>query len=292
MISLGNIVFRLHPLFVIVMLASILTGFFVELLTLFGIVFIHELGHIAAAKGFGWRIKEVRLLPFGGVAEVEEQGSVSAWEELIVAVAGPLQNAVMIALAWGMQSIGIWDDDWIQYFIQANLMIALFNLLPIMPLDGGKILQSMLSFWMSYRGTILFCTWSSLVVSILIIIASFIPLHQDAGIQLNVLMIGLFLLYANWYQRKHLPFHFIRFLMNRELRMKRLLDKGVMAQPIVVRFHQQLGDIVHMFMREKLHVIYVVNETGELQIIIQEKDLLRKYFTDRKPRSAVSELFM
>ena len=76
-------------------MASIVTGYFVELITLFAIVFVHELGHVAAARGFGWNVLEVKLLPFGGVAEVEEAGSLPSKEEAIVAIAGPLQNLWM-----------------------------------------------------------------------------------------------------------------------------------------------------------------------------------------------------
>lgn len=57
------------------LLISVLTGYFIETVTLFGIVFIHEMGHVVAAKSFGWRVKEVQLLPFGGVAVVEEPGA-------------------------------------------------------------------------------------------------------------------------------------------------------------------------------------------------------------------------
>ena len=78
------------------MIGCAFTGYFLEAITLFGIVLIHELGHLTAAKGFGWRVQEVQLLPFGGVLIVDELGTTSTREELIVALAGPLQHVWMI----------------------------------------------------------------------------------------------------------------------------------------------------------------------------------------------------
>lgn len=63
----------LHPLFGFIILASVFTGYFIELLILFGIVLIHELGHTTMASYFGWKVKGIELLPFGGVAVVEQQ---------------------------------------------------------------------------------------------------------------------------------------------------------------------------------------------------------------------------
>lgn len=65
----------MHPLFVIILLFSALTGYFIELMTLFAIVLVHELGHLFMAHEVGWKVKAVRLLPFGGVVEVEEAGA-------------------------------------------------------------------------------------------------------------------------------------------------------------------------------------------------------------------------
>ena len=72
------------------MLLSVLTGQFLELLTLFTIVLIHELGHVCAALVTGVTVKSVQLLPFGGVAVMEDHGKLTATRETGIALAGPL----------------------------------------------------------------------------------------------------------------------------------------------------------------------------------------------------------
>ncbi len=291
MIRWRGTTYRFHPLFTLVMIGSALTGYFLEAITLFGIVLIHELGHVAAAKGFGWRLKEVQLLPFGGVAVVEELGTVPAREELIVALAGPLQHLWLIGLAYGAQVFSPGNEEWWSYFIRANFMIALFNLLPVLPLDGGKILQSLLSYVVPYRR----CVYCSVVVGLflsLFIIFGAVYQVFSGDLQLNLLVIGLFLLVSNWYGYRQIHFHFIRFLMSRGMHMSRFLAKGTLAQPIVVTKQRKISEVLKLFMREKYHLIYVVNEKGRIQAVLPEQQLVSGFMEGKKPGSAVSELFM
>lgn len=281
----------MHPLFVLMMVASVLTGYFIELATLFGIVLIHELGHVAVARSFGWRVSQVQLLPFGGVASVDESGNVPAREELIVALAGPFQNVWMAAFAllMGMTSYG--DADWWEYFLQANLMIGFFNLMPVLPLDGGKVMQALFSYGMAYQRAMRSTVWISMFISILLVLGALVQVHKG-GIQLNLLIIGLFLLSSNWYGHKHLPFQFIRFLMSREKRADARMQEGVIAQPIVVNGGHKLPVILRMFMREKYHLIYVMDADGQIVRVFPEQRLVRTYFQEKNPGCAISDLFV
>ncbi|SFK69714.1 stage IV sporulation protein FB [Paenibacillus sp. 1_12] len=283
---------RIHPLFSIVMLLSVAGGYFIEIATLFGIVLVHEMGHVLAAKGFGWRIKEVLLLPYGGEAVVEELGSVPVWQEVIVVIAGPLQNIWMMLIAYLLQWMGLVSEQWSAYFIEANLYIALFNLLPITPLDGGKLLGSLMSLWLPYHRVITLSCCLSLVLSLVVTILSVLHVVRGGGIQLNLLMIGIFLIYSNWYSYKGRAYHFMRFLLHRETALVRLMGAGTMAQPIVVNGSRRIKDVVRLFMREKYHLVYVLDEHGSIRSVVSEQPLLYSYFNESKRGCAISELFM
>jgi stage IV sporulation protein FB len=270
---------------------SIITGYFIELLTLFVIVFIHELGHVSMAKGFGWRVKEVQLLPFGGVAVVEESGNIPAFEEIWVALAGPIQNAWMAIFAYMMMQFSSSDLVWWEYFLQANIMIGLFNMMPILPLDGGKVFVSLLSFQLCYYKTLHIGAWLSLIFSSGIVIYSLISANMFGGIQLNLLMIGLFLVYSNWISYRHIPYLFRRFLINREGRGLHHLAQGTSAHPIIVGGDKDITTMVHMFMRERYHLIFVLSKQGTIQKVLTEQHLIRSYFSEAKSNRAISELF-
>ncbi|MCL6605941.1 MAG: M50 family metallopeptidase [Paenibacillus sp.] len=278
MIRIAGIQFSLHPLFVIVMLLSVLTGQFLELLTLFTIVLIHELGHVCAALVTGVTVKSVQLLPFGGVAVMEDHGKLTASREIGIALAGPLQNGLMILCAYILQSAGYENNAFLSYFISANMIIALFNLLPILPLDGGKILQACISLLVPYYSALLWCGRVSIAASAGVIVYALLPLGTTGGIRLNVLMIGAFLIYSNITDHRNLPYRFVAFLMNRGAVYDRYVRTGAFARPIVALAAKPLDDILRLFKRNQYHFIYVMNNEGNVVAVVPEQRLVSSYF--------------
>jgi stage IV sporulation protein FB len=263
-----------------VMLASLLTGHFLEMITLFGIVLIHELGHAAAAAYFGWKVQEIKLLPFGGVAVTDESGAAPVHEELLVAIAGPLQNVIMMAAAYGAHQVGWWNSEWTNYFIQANLMIALFNMMPVLPLDGGRIVQALCSLFIPYHRTLIWCGRISIAFSCTMVVYAVIPLYWQQQIQLNLLVIGLFLVYANWTDYRNVPYRFVRFMTHRERFSLSRMQQGSLAFPIIVGSEQPLGGVVRLFMKSKYHLIYVLNDRGKIVAVLPEQRLVDSYFAN------------
>ncbi|MGE0711667.1 MAG: M50 family metallopeptidase [Planctomycetota bacterium] len=105
-------------------------------------VTLHELGHIGAASLFGNGTTGITLTPIGGVAELEREAR-SPREEVVVALAGPavslmLAGAAAIPLAFAGPSL---IAEW---FLRMNLVLALFNLIPAFPMDGGRVLRGFL----------------------------------------------------------------------------------------------------------------------------------------------------
>lgn len=260
------------------MLLSVITGQFLELLTLFIIVFIHEMGHVCAALLNGVTVKSVQLLPFGGVAVIEDHGRLNAGREIAIALAGPLQNGIMILIALLLQHLGNGNSAFISYFIQANAIIALFNLLPVLPLDGGKVVQAILSMLLPYYYTLLWSGRVSIAASGLVIAYALLPLTAGAGLRLNLLMIGAFLLYSNTTDQRNLPYRFLAFLMNREAAYERHLRLGSAAQPIVAFSAKPLDDILRLFKRNHYHFIYVMNDDNNVVAVVPEQRLISSYF--------------
>ncbi|MNI33734.1 Stage IV sporulation protein FB [compost metagenome] len=170
-------------------------------------------------------------------------------------------------------------------------MIGLFNLLPVLPLDGGKVLQCLLGYMIPYHRSIVSCALISMFFSLIIIALATYQLVKGQ-LPLNLFVIGLFLLISNWVSYRQIPFHFFRFLMSRGHQMSRLFVRGALAQPIVVEEHRRISAVLKLFMREKYHLIYVVNPQGRIQGVLPEQRLVNEYLDGKKPGSAVSELFM
>lgn len=265
-----------------IMLASIATGRFLELAALFFIVLVHELGHVAAAVHFGWTVKEVQLLPFGGVVEVEEAGAQPVREEMWVAAAGPLQNVWLAGAGWLFGQIGWVDPEWAAFFVQSNLLLGLFNLLPIMPLDGGKLLQAWMSLHWPYHRTLVWSTSVSIALSVAVVCYALVPLFYGRELELNLLAIGLFLCYSNWMQKRNVPYLFFRFLVHRTVRSERRLDAGTLARPIVIADTRPVTAALRLFMKEGYHLIYVMKQ-GRIAKVVPEAVVLEGAMSQMNP---------
>ncbi|RIE00591.1 Zn-dependent protease [Cohnella faecalis] len=273
------------------MLASLLTGRFVELVTLFFIVLFHELGHLAMALRFGWTVREVKLLPFGGVVEVEEAGSVPAREELAVALAGPAQNVFLAGVGWALGHLGWVDSLWAEHFVRANVLIGLFNFLPILPLDGGRIAQAWISLRVPYHRTLLWSARISLLFSVLVVLYAVYPLLRGDLLQLNLLAVGLFLCFSNWTYLRNVPFVFLRFLVHRNRRSEVRFDQGTLARPIVIGDDGSLSLVVRLFMKESYHLVYVMKQ-GRIANVVPEKTVLDRFLGRLSSGNADLRFFM
>jgi Zn-dependent protease len=107
----------------------------------FGFVVLHELGHALMARHLGVRIKEIELQFFGGAAKMLDMPR-SPGDEIAIAAAGPAVSFLFAGLGHGLAAVtdvGLFATvGWI------NLGIGLFNLIPALPMDGGRILRALL----------------------------------------------------------------------------------------------------------------------------------------------------
>ncbi|MFD3449547.1 M50 family metallopeptidase [Microbacteriaceae bacterium 4G12] len=272
----------IHPLFWVVIAIGVVTAHFKELLVLFMIVLIHELGHGFAAAHFRWRIKRIQLLPFGGVAELEEHGNKPLHEEWIVILAGPLQHVWMMGLAYILYQSGLIAMDAYHFFMWNNMIILLFNLLPIWPLDGGKLLLNLFSKQLPFVQAHRMMLFTS---GITFLIVMFVGLVWNTT-NVTMWMILVFLatsMYTEWKQRQYT---FVRFLLERYYGKKR--DIGSL-QPIVATMDDPLYAIFTQFRRGYKHSI-VIHGKDRQQYTLDENELLYAYFTEKRIRSSIGEL--
>jgi Zn-dependent protease/predicted transcriptional regulator len=126
-------------------------------LALFACVVMHEFGHALAAQKYGIGTKDIVLYPIGGVARLEKLPE-DPKQELWVAIAGPLVNIALflilsVVLSFTgfnlenleLEELKIRPNTILMYIASANLILALFNLLPAFPMDGGRVLRALLS---------------------------------------------------------------------------------------------------------------------------------------------------
>lgn len=129
------------------------------ILAIFICVVLHELGHALAAKEFGIKTRDITLLPIGGAARLERMPE-DPKQELAVAVAGPVVSlAIAAALFVWLQltraleplgALSLTGGSFLERLMLVNLFLAVFNLLPAFPMDGGRVLRAALAMRMDY----------------------------------------------------------------------------------------------------------------------------------------------
>jgi stage IV sporulation protein FB len=275
---------RIHLLTWVLFATAVVTGQFAQLVTLFLIVFVHELGHVLAAYRYRWSITELTILPFGGVVKMNPPGRENGWEEFWIALAGPISNGVMVLFALLLYGFHLITWDYAHFFMIGNLSIAFFNLLPIYPLDGGRVLQVLLSFWLPFKKAILLSLYLGVILILLLFLLSFwrISLGPELWLILPYLLMMIFV------ERRRVPYRLFSFLFSRYAAKKRPL---LPTRYLHVRSGEPLKNGTEKMYRHRYHLFKVRETSGQKKVIYYpEQRILYEMFERKRPLITFAEI--
>jgi Zn-dependent protease len=112
---------------------------------LYASVLVHELAHSLVARSYGLPVRRILLNPLGGISEIEREAPTPG-REFAVAGAGPALSLVLAAIGWGLAQAAPYGvtGALIRQLVVANIIVGVFNLLPGLPLDGGRMLRAVI----------------------------------------------------------------------------------------------------------------------------------------------------
>lgn len=260
---------RLHPLFLIMIIVFIFLGKFSFISLYLSVVLLHELGHYIVAYKLGYTLGKLYLLPYGVCLSYSSE-CFTPQDEIKIALAGPLVNLFICILC-----LASWWIFPITYGITYQICFSsfitfLFNLLPVYPLDGGRILKGIASQKLTTKQIIrvLKCTniFFSSVFIIIFIISIFYKLN------LNYLIISI-LLISGIFEFKFES----RYELNKIKNSKRLLTKGV---DVVFKAYSSNVYLYQIFAK--------LNRFKRTKIIIKFKDGKEKIFDEEQIEKYIS----
>lgn len=231
----------------------------VAAIAFFASILLHELGHALVARREGVAIEGITLWLFGGVARLKGKMP-SAGAEFRIAVGGPLVSltiAVVLLLIAGLASLPTAVGGTVFWIGYINAALLLFNLIPALPLDGGRILHSGLWAW---RNDLVWATQIGTAIG-----RGFGTLMIAAGIAslfFRVAAGGLWLAFIGWFLRMAAQAEAQQVIARERLRGVRVHD--VMAeQPVTVEPDLTIGEVIDEIARQHRHSTYpVVEEDG------------------------------
>ncbi len=273
---LGNVfgvTIIMNPFFLLLLVFAGLMGKVMPILLIFALVMWHEFAHTFVAVYHGLTVVEIELLPFGGVARIDELIQMDPAVEKIVAMAGPMSNLILIGIIFLVDYYYLANPKWIIFLIQANAGMALLNLLPALPLDGGRVLRSKL---VSKHGFKIATEKAAKVGQIIAILLLFLGLtgyilfnYVNA---LIYVVLGLFIYVAALKEKRNAMYIFMRYLTSkkRQVRLKRIMA----TKELVATAESSVGEVLRHLTPSYYHFIWVLDSEGELLGLITEFELI------------------
>lgn len=186
-----------------------MSGLFKNIIYFSSIIFIHELGHFLTAKILGWKTDKIYFYPYGGFTKFNDDLNKPKKEELLIMIMGPIFQIIYYLIINDFLTTSEFE-----LFRSYHYSILLFNLLPIYPLDGGKLLNIICNYFLSFRDSFRF----TLVLSYLIFfIGVFFLLYKKICFSLSFVMILVMIICKLTEESKKEKYYFNKFLLERYL---------------------------------------------------------------------------
>ncbi|MDD4680610.1 MAG: M50 family metallopeptidase [Clostridia bacterium] len=236
----------------------LITGHSDNLPAAFFILCLHEMSHVLAARLLKLKVSEIELLPFGGAVRIQSLFELNPVHEILVSVAGPLSNVLLLLFYFGGVQLK-WltpfsqDSD----FVNINLMLAGFNLLPALPLDGGRMLRAILARQMGIQRATRIANGMGLLLALILTTAGLYGLYYRV-VNYSLFILSGFLIYSVIQEKRNATY-----VMLKDITYKKeaLLKEGSLPiRNIAVISNLALKDVVKKFIPQRYHYIQVMDE--------------------------------
>lgn len=273
----------MNLLFIVLVAVYTYLGYGREILIIFSSLLIHEIAHTIVALILGIKVEEIELLPFGGQARIEDFTGLEPAKEIYMALAGPLISLSLAAFFYFLEQDQV--NQAMALFIKTNATLGLFNLLPALPLDGGRILRGVLSPLLGYRKSTRIAAWLGQGLALAVMACGFYLAYSDLT-GANLVIIGAILFWAARQEGKLLLYSFMRFLVNKkgELAKKSFLP----CMQVVGQIDVGVKDVLNTTRPGIYLMVMIVDENDQLMAIKTEAELI-ECLLEKGPRATLRD---
>ncbi|MGE5629553.1 MAG: M50 family metallopeptidase [Caulobacteraceae bacterium] len=261
---------KLNPFFILFLFTSFMAGWLVQSLALFASVLLHELGHVYIARIMKIEVYEVELLPYGGVARMEEIAKFGGFAEAAVAVAGPVTSGLIALVCYFFSDI----SALIAFCARCNLIIGIFNLVPVLPLDGGKIARNLLFFFMGYKQATSMLVLAGRFASIALLAYNIYAL-KSGGKSAALMITAVFIYIGTIKEERFASYYYL--LMNNS-RKTRMVTRGKIRKRVVKAYeHTKIREVINYFSPVTICTVYVIDLEGNTLRALDETAVINGF---------------
>jgi Zn-dependent protease len=230
-------------------------------------IIIHELVHCFTAIMLGYSVNNIRMLPFGISASLNEE-FITPLDDILISVSGPLINFIFFIVFLLLSN----KDIHLFMLSQSNLILCIFNLIPAGFLDGGRILKNILKIYISFYSAYSINNINGIILGCLIVFAVFlVPLSFKSVISI---IMGIFFIYTGYTSQKQIIINIIKDSLNKGEYIKKLNKNN--EYTVIFKVDCKLMDVMKYFCFGKYYIIYI-NIDCKSHKILNEKEILKAY---------------
>ena len=179
-----------HPITYVLLLLALNEGLIKYVLIISIIIMIHETGHITFMLIYNRKINKISILPFGGIIRLDSYISTNIYEDLIISIGG-----ILFQIIFGFIVLNL-DLSYKEQILYYNNLIIIFNMIPVIPLDGEKILKNILELFLPLKKSLICMFYISLITLVLIFALNISIIYKNI-IVIIFLIISIFRNYNN-----------------------------------------------------------------------------------------------
>lgn len=245
-----------HESYLVMALCFILTGYYLNLIVFTSLIIIHELGHYLTAKFLHFNVESIIIYPYGGITKINDLINRDINEELLIATAGIITQFLFFLLIQFLYQKSLIREYTFNLYNLYNNRMIFFNLLPIYPLDGSKIMTLLFNKIFNYN---LSNNLLIIISTISIVLLSILNIYKFNYSNIMIYLILLGYIYDLFQKRKYLYNKFLleRYLYNIKYPKVKIINN------------------YHKMYKNKNHIIYNNKK------YIEESNYLKKIFSHK-----------
>ncbi len=258
--------FRIHPLFLVFGVVSFCVNLGVVFVSYLLSALLHELGHAFVAQRLGYRLQQISLLPFGAELSLSDDKFIKN-DEIKIAIAGPLVNVILIVIfvaLWWIFPVTYYYTD---TFVFANAVTFVFNLLPVFPLDGGRVFRAIVSKRFDPIKTEKIVSVTAITLSLAFFCVFLLSLFVSPIYSLAIA--SIFMITGAFNFNKNAVYKRLIFAKDLQKNFKKGCDISLVA----VSHNMPLFKLIKFINPQTYTIFIVYDEKNNLQSVILEKNL-------------------
>ncbi len=240
-----------------------------QLLIGFVIIFIHELIHLMTARILGYSGFSIDIIPIGTSLILKDLDEASPKEDIIISLSGPMGNFIIAGIFYVLNKLLCYQ--WMDHFISYNLVIGVFNLIPAFPLDGGRILRSLLNLKFIYKKANKIALNISICIGYIFGVFFLVTLLMNS-INVDLLFFCVFILGVSYREKRRIAYIIMGYIVKKR---EKLIRRGYLEnRSVSVYYKLNLLQLIELVDKNKYNEFIVLDDNMNVIGILYEEDII------------------